>query len=345
MAHFDEKQLKAHLKEGVFLRAYLIFGDEDYLKQHYAMLLCEKAVDEAFRALNFDQYEGKNADLRDVFDRANTMPMMSERRCVLVDDYPLDTLNEKALKTLEESLAALPETAVVIFRQMQTGLGKNAKKLAAMFEKSGAACELNRRKGQELLKPLIASAAKRGCSLSSAAAQYLVSCVGDDFNVLIAELSKLCAYANGEITKEHIDLLAVKTLDARVYDLTRALMQHDYEKAHRVLDILLTLRTEPNFILGTIISAFVDLYRVKVALTCCGSTAPLTEVFNYKNRAFALNYTARDAAKLSLRQIRACLKELQKADLKLKTGGDNGTLILETLMVRLLLVMNGETKC
>ena len=139
MAHFDEKQLKAHLKEGVFLRAYLIFGDEDYLKQHYAMLLCEKAVDEAFRALNFDQYEGKNADLRDVFDRANTMPMMSERRCVLVDDYPLDTLNEKALKTLEESLAALPETAVVIFRQMQTGLGKNAKKLAAMFEKSGAA--------------------------------------------------------------------------------------------------------------------------------------------------------------------------------------------------------------
>ncbi len=302
-------------------------------------------MEPAFSSLNFDQFEGKNADLRDVFDRANTMPMMSARRCVLVDDFALESLNEKALKTLAESLNALPDTALVIFRQMQAGLGKNAKKLTAMFETAGAVCELNRRKGQELLKPLIASVAKRGCSLSPAVAQYLVSCVGDDFNVLIAELSKLCAYANGEITKAHVDLLAVKTLDARVYDLTRALMQHDYEKAHRVLDTLLTLRTEPNFILGTIISSFVDLYRVKVALTCCGSTAPLNDVFNYKNRAFALNYTARDAAKLSLQQIRACLKELQKADLKLKSTGDSGTLILETLMVRLLLVMNGETKC
>ena len=88
------------------MRAYLIIGDEDYLKQQYAMLLCEKAVQEAFRALNFEQYAGKNADLRDVFDRAGTLPMLSERRCILVDDYPLDTLNEKALKTLEESLQA-----------------------------------------------------------------------------------------------------------------------------------------------------------------------------------------------------------------------------------------------
>ncbi len=345
MAHFDEKELRRHLKEGALLRAYLFCGDEDYLKQNYTMLLCDQATEEAFRALNFDRFEGKSADLRDVFDRAATMPMMSARRCILVDDYPLDSLNEKALKTLAESLDALPDTSVVVFRQMQAGLGKNAKKLMSMFEKAGAVCELNRRKGQELLKPLVAAAAKRGCTLSPAMAQYLASCVGDDFNVLLAELSKICAYVGGEITKEHIDLLAVKTLDARVYDLTRALMQHDYEKAHRVLDILLTLRTEPNFILGTIISCFVDLYRVKVALVCRGSTSPLTEVFNYKNRAFALNYTARDAAKLSLPQIRACLKELQKADLKLKSTGDSGVLILETLMVRLLLVMNGETKC
>ena len=345
MAHFDEKELKRHLKDGVFLRAYLICGDEDYLKQHYTMLLCESAVEEAFRALNFDQFEGKNTDLRDVFDRAATLPMLSSRRCLLVDDYPLDSLNEKALKDLEASLDALPDSAVVIFRQMQNGLGKNAKKLTAMFDKAGAVCELDRRKGQDLFKPLIASAAKRGCTLSPAMAQYLVSCVGDDFNVLIGELSKVCAYAKGEITKQHIDLLAVKTLDARVYDLTRALMQHDYEKAHRVLEILLTLRTEPNFILGTIISSFVDLYRVKVAVTCCGSTEPLMQVFNYKNRAFALNYIARDAAKLSLPQIRACLGELRNADLKLKSTGDNGELILETLMVRLLLLMNGETKC
>ena len=345
MAHFDEKELRRHLKEGVFLRAYLIIGDEDYLKQQYAMLLCEKAVEEAFRALNFEQYAGKNADLRDVFDRAGTLPMLSERRCILVDDYPLDTLNEKALKTLDESLQSLPDSAVVIFRQMQNGLGKNAKKLRTMFEAHGAVCELNRRKGQDLYKPLIAAAAKRESTLSPAMAQYLVSCVGDDFNVLLTELSKICAYAKGEITKEHIDLLAVKTLDARVYDLTRALLQHNYEKAHQVLDILLTLRTEPNFILGTIISSFVDLYRVKVALTCCGSTQPLTEVFNYKNRAFALTYTARDAAKLSLPQIRACLKELQRADQKLKSTGESGELILETLMVRLLLIMNGETKC
>ncbi len=36
----------------------------------------------------------------------------------------------------------------------------------------------------------------------------------------------------------HIDAVATKTLDAKVYALARALLQHDFDKAYAVLDTL-----------------------------------------------------------------------------------------------------------
>ena len=346
MAYFDEKQLKQHMKAGALLPVYLLIGDESYLKSHYETLLADAAVDPAFASMNIDRFDGKNLDLQDVFDRAATLPMLGEKRCVIVEDCKLDPMNEKAFAAFSASLRALPDTTVLIFRQEQNKISKKTgKKLLSLFEECGAVCELEKRKGQSLYQPLIAAAKKRGCVLSQQNAEYLVSCVGNDFNVLIQELSKVCSYANGEITRAHIDTMAVKTLDARVYDLTRALFRHRFSEAHDVLRTLLALKTEPNYIFGAIVGTFVDLYRVKVALSCTGKTAALTEIFNYKGREFSLNYTARDAASLSLEQIRACLRALQKADSKLKTSAQSGELILEELMVRLLLIMNGEAPC
>ena len=346
MASFDEKGLRKHIKEKAFFPVYLFFGDESYLKAQYVNLLAQTAVDKAFESLNLDRFDGKTTELRTIFDRALTLPMLSERRCVIVEDYKLESLTEKDAKALSASLEQLGNSTVLIFLQTGSAFNrKNGKKALALFEKFGAVCELNRRKGNELLRPLISSAAKQGAVLSPQMAQYLVSCVGDDFNALINELSKVCSYAaGGEITKQHIDAVAVKTVDAKVSDLTRALRAGNFEKAYFILDSLITLKTEPNYILGSIIGTYVDMYRAKVACQCTGTAQPLAPLFNYKGREFALNYAARDAAKLELTALRACLDELNEADAKLKSTGTAQTLVIEQVMVKLLLIANGEKK-
>lgn len=344
MALFDEKQLKKHIREKNFLPLYLFFGDESYLKLNYVNLLAASVVDKAFESLNIDRFDGKSTDLKTILDRAMTMPMLSERRCVVVEDYKLESLTERDAKVLSaafENLSA--STALIFFQSSDSFNKKNGKKAITLFEKFGAVCELNKRKGSDLIKPLVSSAAKQGVTLSPAMAQYLVACVGDDFNVLVNELSKVCNFAkSGEITKEHIDSVAVKTVDAKVSSLTRSLLCGNFEKAYDILDSLITLKVEPNYILGSIIGTYVDMYRAKVSCESTGTAQPLSSLFNYKGREFALGYAARDASKLSVSTLRACLDELSKADLKLKSTGTAQTLIIEQLMVKLLLIANGE---
>ena len=344
MALFDEKQLKKHIREKNFFPLYLIFGDENYLKLHYANLLSETAVDKAFESLNLDRFDGKNTELKTILDRAMTMPMLSERRCVIVENYKLESLTEKDAKSLAAAFENLSASTVLIFLQSSDSFNKkNGKKAIALFEKFGAVCELAKRKGNDLIKPLVSSAAKQGVTLSPAMAQYLVNSVGDDFNVLVNELSKVCNFAgSGEITKEQIDAVAVKTVDAKVSSLTRSLLGGNFEKAYDVLDSLITLKVEPNYILGSIIGTYVDMYRAKVSCESTGTAQALSPLFNYKGREFALGYAAKDASKLSISALRLCLDELSKADLKLKSTGTAQTLIIEQLMVKLLLIANGE---
>lgn len=344
MAEFDEKQLKAHIRSGEFLPAYIFYGDEDYLKKSYADLLCEKAVAKDFFDFNFQSFDGKSLDFKDVFDSALTMPLMSERRCVFVRDALIEKISESDLELFKNYFQNPSKSTVIVFLQSNKDFSPlKAKNVINIIKKVGAACVLNKRRGSELIRPLISSAAKQGCELSTQVASYLVSVVGDDFNTLINEVNKLCSYVgDGEITKAHIDSLATKCDAAKVYDLTKYLLQKNFDKAYEVLSVLIRQKTEPEFILGTIISTYVDMYRAKVSLACGKTADELSEAYSYGKTAFRLSNAARDSSRLEQETLRKCLDELSNADMKIKTSRDNPTVVLEQLMVKLFLITGGE---
>lgn len=344
LAEFDEKQLKAHIKKEELLCAYLICGDEDYLKKFYTDSIASKAVDASFEEFNLQKFQGKTYTLQDVFDAAVMMPMMSEKRCIIIEDYKLDSIKDDDFESMKSFFEDLPPSTVMIFHQSSSDFSlTKAKKVADLFKKYGALCVLEKRKGNDLIKPLITSASKQNCTLSTQTAKYLVSVVGDDYNTLINELSKICHYASGgEITENHIDEVAIKNDETKVFYLTKALFGKDFDKAYTVLDSLLRQKIEPEYILGTIISSYVDMYRAKVSLTCGKYADSLKDDFGYKNTAFRLTNAARDCSRTELVTIRKCLDELSKADIQLKSGRDNPRITLEQLMVRLFLVTNGE---
>lgn len=344
MARLDEKTLKAHIKSGEFYPIYLICGNEDYLKKLYTDTIAAKNVDSAFESFNLQKFDGKNLDLGDVFEQASIMPMMSDKRCIIVEDYKLEGAPDKDISLIESYAQSESETSIVIFHQKNVEFSlTKAKKAGDVISKYGAVCVLNKRTGSDLIKPLISSAAKCDCTLSTQMANYLVSIVGDDFNVLINELQKVCSFAGtGEITKAHIDSVAVKTDEAKIYDLTKALMQKDFDRAYKVLHTLLKSKIQPEYIMGTIISTYVDMYRGKVSLSCGERADALASDFDYRNTAFRLTNGARDASRLDLPTLRKCLDVLSEADMKLKMSSDDSVIVLEQLMVRLFLVTNGE---
>ena len=344
MAQLGEKELKTHIKSGDFHCVYLICGDEDYLKKNYTDMICQKNVSGAFESFNLEKFDGKGISLQDVFEQASIMPMMGDKRCIVVEDYKLEGANDKDIAQLSAYVESCSDTSIVIFHQKNADFSlSKAKKAADIISKYGAVCVLNKRTGNDLIKPLISSANKQGCILSPQMANYLVSQVGDDFNVLINELHKVCGYAAGaEITKAHIDAVAVKTDDVKIYYLTKALIQKDFDKAYKVLHTLLKQKVSAEYILGTIVSTYVDMYRARVSLFCGERAEALAGDFGYKNTAFRLTNGARDSSKMDLPTLRKCLDALSEADMKLKKSYDDEVVVLEKLMVKLFLISNGE---
>ncbi|MBD5083471.1 MAG: hypothetical protein HDT34_04895, partial [Clostridiales bacterium] len=114
MAKITEAELKAQIKTSAYSNAYLIFGQEGYLKNHYVNLLKKKIVEPTFEDFNFHSYNGKDITIDEILKDAELLPMMSSYNFVLVCDYPFDK-SEGDIKLVQEFLKDIPETTILVF--------------------------------------------------------------------------------------------------------------------------------------------------------------------------------------------------------------------------------------
>lgn len=346
MPVLDEAELKLQIKASQFANFYLIYGEEKYLVKHYSNLLEKKIVDPAFVDFNLHIYDGKNVDLDEIAVAAEALPMMSEYACIIIKDLAVDSLNAEDSARLEEIVNDIPESTVIIISLPTLNVNmKNpkCKKLLDCFVKNGNVVEFSHFTLQKLAKLIEKGAKDRDCTFGFSEANYLISSVGDDMTVVLNELEKICAYKkSGVITKEDIDAVVVKSMQARAFDLAKALVANNCDTAMSILDTLFSMKEEPISILGAIIVPYVDMYRAKVYLSGGLRAEDASKDFNYKNKEFRLTNAARSASKYSVKQLRSFLEVLFEADNLLKSTSVDQRLVLEQTITKLLLVSNGE---
>ena len=346
MPVIKEDELKMQIKASQFANLYLIYGEEKYLVKHYTNLLEKKIVDPAFADFNLHVYDGKNVDLDDVAVAAEALPMMSEYACILIKDLPVDGLNAEDSQKLENIISDIPETTVIVISLPTLNVNLKSpkcKKVMDSFVKNGSVVEFAHFTLQKLAKLIEKGAKDRGCSFGFSEANYLISSVGDDMTVVLNELEKICAYKkSGVVAKEDIDAVVVKSMQAREFDLAKALVANNCDTAMSILDTLISMKEEPISILGAIITPYMDMYRAKVYLSGGLRAEDAAKDFNYKNKEFRLTNAAKSASKYSVKQLRSFLEVLFEADNMLKSTSVNSRLVLEQTITRLLLVSNGE---
>lgn len=333
-----ETQLKDIIKSGKS-NLYLFYGAEGYLVEQYARLVAKYTVEEGFDAFNLQRFDGKDATIEQLEAAVDAVPLMSDRKCVMVRDGDPCGADGDRLCRLAESV---PEDCVLVFWQMtvQPDKRKNGwKTLLAVAESRGVAMNFPRKETADAAKMLVGGAKRRGCALDMTDALYLVEQVGNDLNLLICELDKLCALAtDGSITRRMIDDACPKNLEAKVFDLSKSILRRRHGEAYALLHQLKTQREEPVAVLGVLSSAYADLYRGKIAAIAGKPTDQLAAEFkSYKGKEWKLRNAARDAARMDVTVLRDCLEILADADTGIKTnyGGDNW-LVLEHTVARLI---------
>lgn len=338
---FGEKELRADLKEGL-RPLYVLYGEESYLTAHYADVIAKAAVAEDMGGFNMVKFEGDTASVDQIEEAIDALPLMADRKCVVVRD--LDITVEDTAERLMPLFEQPSDTTVTVlmYMQLQPQVTKNAKwkALLEVAQKNGAVVKFTKKTSTELAAALCARAARNNCVLSSANAALLVQQVGEDMLLLGNELDKLAALADdGEITAALIQHAATKNLEAKVYDLSNAILRHRADEAYVILSTLLHQKEDPIAILAVLIGKYVDMYRMKTATAASVSadTVKNTFVVNYRtSKINRLQYASQDAARLTVVQLREKLEILAAADTLLKSSRANPRFVLEEAIAKLL---------
>ncbi|MBC8584601.1 DNA polymerase III subunit delta [Youxingia wuxianensis] len=342
MKYTLETDFSKHVKSDELHRVYLLYGSQTYLVSMYEKMLIKKALSGEFNEFNLHRFEGADFSMQDLYDAVEQLPFMAQARCVTVDIDP-DKLDSGALKEFCSVISDPPATTTVIVT-IKTGQPPLKKeKLSALVktcDKAGGVIELGARRSADLLRFLRSRASKNGCELSSDEASYLVERCADDMQLLSQELDKVCAYkGTGTITKEEIDAVVSVVMQARVFDLSKAIFRGNFQKAMELVDQLLYMREPVPRILAVLSGSFVDLYRGFCARQAGVSPAQAAVDLGYaKNREFVLKNAMTDSAEYSAIQIGQMLETLIQADARLKSTGASDRVILEQVITQLFLI-------
>ena len=333
-----ETQLKECIKNGG-ANLYVFYGAESYLTEQYARMVARETVEEGFDAFNLQRFDGQEVTAAELEDAVEALPLMTDRKCVMVRDYDVSgSEGERVLQLMEQ----VPDSCVLVFWQMTVtpDKRKNAwKEFIKIAQEKGVLMHFERKDVSDTSKMLAAGAKRRGCLLDVADARYLVEQVGNDLNLLIHELDKLCALAGeqGTVTRGMIDAACPKNLEAKVFDLSKAILYRRSQQAFDLLHQLRVQREEPIAVLGVLSNAFSDLYRGKVASAAGMPPEALARAFkSYKNKEFRLKNGARDSARISVDALRRCLEVLAETDVTLKLRSSDEWVLLEQTVARLM---------
>ena len=112
------KTIDEQIRTGQFSNIYLLYGQENYLKQQYKNKL-KQALAAPDDTMNTAYCEGSKINPLAVIDLAETMPFFAERRLILIED---SGFFKSGCDPLAEYLPKVPSSTIFIFTENEVVL-------------------------------------------------------------------------------------------------------------------------------------------------------------------------------------------------------------------------------
>ena len=340
------KTLQAQIKSGQIGNLYVFHGPESYLREHMLKALKTALVAPGFEVFNFEALDGAGLDFAALRDAAESVPMMSERKLVLVTDYPLFAAGADMAARLLEFVSRLPDSVCLVFHYDTLAYKCDARtKLAQAVKQHGLIVEFPPQKESRLLVWARKHAEAGGKELGHGEAEHLIFLCGADMQNLLGELRKLVFCTDAPyITKDDIDRVVIPTTEASVFAMTDAIAADKPKQAARLLRDIETAGDEPPVrILSLITAQMLNLYAARLLLDASpgrqtsaaqGKSADALAAMCGMRTGYQARITMDAARRRDLTWIRRALGACYEADLTLK-GGAGRERALELLLAKL----------
>lgn len=322
------EEFRRAVEKGDIGPLYYLCGDEPFLVEKGVKELSARMVAADFRDFNLNVFYGRECRGAEVVDAAQTLPMFSDRRMVLVKDA--ERLSAEALDIIGRYLANPCPSTCLLFQGEKPD---QRKKFFVEFKKKGVLVEFKRPYENQLPAFIRDEAGRNNKKVEPAAMELLVGLIGNNLQELASQIEKIATYAAGRssITLDDVRAVASDSRADSIFDLTNALGGKDLASALKSLDTLLGDGEAPLFILHMITRHFRQIWMVRELLD---RRTPAAEIGkSLRINPYFLEGTISQAKRFSGSVLKGIFDRFFETDLALKSSGGKPDILMERLVM------------
>lgn len=317
------EELREELAGGRLRPAYLLAGEEPLLRDDALAAIRQVALAGAPVDFNLDRLDGESTAPGALLDAMRTLPVMAQRRLVVLRDPGAARGGSALADALVEALAAQDPESPTVLVVVSAKADSRARWVKA-FGKARVECDAPRR-GRELVAFVEAEASRQELKLQRGAAQLLAERVGPQLLMLRQEIAKaaLLAGPGKPVSRSHVASGTSDVAEEPIWDLTDAIGAGRTPDALLLLSRLLRAGAPAPVLLGALAGHFRRLLRL-----ASGERVP--------GPAFVLRKLESQARRYPRGRLVSCMRAIHETDTALKGAGALGPeLALERLVIAL----------
>ena len=252
------RRILEDIKTENFSHVYLLCGTEDYLRNQYKQKLKTALIGQGDQ-MNLSVYEGTGTNPLQVIDMAQTMPFLSDRRVMVLENTGFFKSSQDELA---EYMKEIPEFTYFVFAEKEVD---KRSKLYKAVKGQGHIAEFTEQDEATLRKWIDTKVKKEQKQMDMSTISFFLQRTGTDMENIEKELEKLVCFTlqKEQITIQDVEEITTRRLENRVFDMISYLSQKKQKETLQLYYDLLSLREAPMKILALMARQFHMLLRIK----------------------------------------------------------------------------------
>ncbi|MBE5908497.1 MAG: DNA polymerase III subunit delta [Lachnospiraceae bacterium] len=322
------RTIDEQLKSGNLKPAYLLYGDEDYLKQLYRKRLLSATVKDG-DTMNYMTFEGSGINEHEIIDFADTMPFFADWRVVYVEN---SGFFNRSVDDLADYFSKMSETAFLVF--VESKIDKRSRTYKE-FAKVGEVVELNFPEEKELQAWVGGRVKRAGKQITMDAWEEFRNRCSTNMENMDRELEKLLDYCADKpaISRQDVREICIDSSEERMFILVDGIGEKNPRKAMLAYQDMLEHKVAPLYILVSLEGQFRSILQTKSYLEQGMKKNEIQKVMGLRYNFFVDKYQ-KMAKNFSTGQLERILIECASTDEQVKSGKLDASVGVEMLLLK-----------
>ncbi len=320
-----------HLDQGPLAPLYLVSGEETFFIQQILKLFKEKGPHPS--DFNFDQFEGETLNTEAAVALAQTYPLFSSKRLIIIKNADLIKNESETLLAYLENPA---ETTTLVLVAAKTD---QKKKIFSAAKKHAVLIQCQPLYENQIPSWITQAGRKKGLTFTQEALHFLKEHCGRDLFLIQQEMDKLALHLSGNpdgnlVSAEACQQIVGAGSSHSIFKLIEALCEKELKETMRLVASLFTEGEPPLLILRMILRQWKMMAIAREALD-----EGLDESVVGEKLSLRPSHRSEFFQRIKIwrtKEIQAAFHLLLSADSQLKGGVTSPLFVLEGLMIDLI---------